>query len=115
VNHDATHLVMKRIGEKWTYDVLRQLTEEPKRFREILRGIERVQTKVLSETLVRLEHDGFVRRLVEDDRPPLVRYQLSDLGRDLLDLMDSISVWAAKNHHRIAESHRRHEEGGGHP
>lgn len=115
MHHDVTQLVMKRIGEKWSYDVLRQLIEDPKRFREILRGLDRVQTKVLSETLVRLERDGFVQRLVADDRPPLVLYQLSDMGRDLLDLMDSIALWARKNHERIEESQRRHEQDGGRP
>ncbi|MFG2049481.1 winged helix-turn-helix transcriptional regulator [Micromonospora sp. NPDC048935] len=92
---DVTNLIMKRIGERWTYRLLSALSDGELRFAELLRALAPVKAKVLSETLFRLESDGFVRRRIVDARPPQVKYQLTQLGRDMVGLMNSIARWAS--------------------
>ena len=41
-------------------------------------------------TLRELERDGFVTRTMFATIPPRVDYELTDLGRELLDLADSL-------------------------
>ena len=54
----------------------------------------RVSPKVLTQSLRTLERDGFVLRTVYDEPVRRVTYELTDLGRSLLEPMRRCE-WAA--------------------
>ncbi|MFD8534374.1 winged helix-turn-helix transcriptional regulator [Streptosporangium canum] len=53
-----------------------------------------ISTKVLTETLRRLEYNGLVSRRAYAEAPPRVEYGLTDLGHSLVPLIGAFGEWA---------------------
>ncbi|QCX81867.1 putative HTH-type transcriptional regulator YtcD [Streptomyces sp. YIM 121038] len=83
-----------RVGDKWTAMVLRCLEGGPRRFTELRVPLHWVTPKVLTETLRSMERNGFLSRTVHDENPPRVEYELTALGRSLLEPLDVACDWA---------------------
>lgn len=102
--------ILSRIGDKWSLLVIRQLGGGPMRFSEIKRSLGSISQKMLTATLRGLERDGFVTRTVFPTVPPRVDYELTSLGRDLLEPVKGLADWALKNAERIERSRKRFDE-----
>lgn len=89
--------VLDRVGDKWTIMVVGALSKGPTRFNALLRLIEGVSHRMLTLTLRGLEQDGLVKRTVYPTVPPKVEYELTDLGRSLIEPLDSLSLWAQEH------------------
>ena len=89
-----SRVVLHRIGARWTVFVVNALEHEPKRFVELKTHIQGVTPKVLTETLRTLERDGLVARTDYEESPPRVEYELTDLGRSLLEPLRAVRRWA---------------------
>jgi DNA-binding HxlR family transcriptional regulator len=61
-----------------------------------------VSDKMLSQTLKILVADGFVQRLVSEDPPVRVTYQLSDAGREVASRVADLVEWLEENLGAIA-------------
>ena len=81
------------IGDKWKVLILRDLMTKTLRFGELKRSIGTVSQKVLTAQLRDLEHDGLVHREVFAEVPPRVEYSLTDTGRSLEPVIDSMRIW----------------------
>lgn len=81
---------MALIGGAWTTNVVWQLSGGPRRFGELAKDIPGISPKVLTARLRELEDKGVVDRIVAPTSPPSVEYSLSDLGRELVPVIDSI-------------------------
>ena len=81
------------IGDKWKVLILRDLMNETLRFGELKRSIGKVSQKVLTSQLRDLERDGLVHREVYAEVPPRVEYSLTDTGRSLEPVIDSMRIW----------------------
>lgn len=92
--HCPTRIVLNRIADKWTVLIVGALKHKTKRFGELRREIGGVSQKMLTQTLRGLERDGIVTRTVHASVPPKVEYTLTDLGRTLISILDSISKWS---------------------
>lgn len=89
-----TTLVM--IGDKWKVLILRELVPGFKRFGEIHRSIDGVSQKVLTQKLRDMEADGLVERKVYAEIPPRVEYSLTEMGRSLKPILDSMEEWGKR-------------------
>jgi DNA-binding HxlR family transcriptional regulator len=96
--------LLARIGDKWTVLVVTTLGEGSKRFNELRREIPSVSQRMLTLTLRNLERDGLVNRTVTPTIPPRVDYELTDLGRSLLQPISAIAQWALDNVEAIHEA-----------
>ena len=83
------------IGGKWKVLILRDLMPGTKRFGELKKSVGNVSQKVLTAQLRAMEESGLVHREVYAEVPPRVEYSLTDLGRSLKPIMDSMVVWGA--------------------
>ena len=81
------------IGDKWKVLILRDLMPGTKRFGELKKSIGNVSQKVLTAQLRAMEENGFVHRQVYAEVPPRVEYSLTDLGRSLNPILDSMWAW----------------------
>jgi len=102
-----------RIGDKWTAMVVVCLEHGPRRFSEIRTPLRHVTPKVLTETLRALERDGMVTRTAYAEIPPRVEYELTPLGRSLLDLVDACRTWADKHLPALLEARSAAARNGG--
>ncbi|WP_232294979.1 helix-turn-helix domain-containing protein [Parafrankia sp. EUN1f] len=86
--------IMDRVGDRWTIAVVVALGDGARRFSELRRGVEGISQRMLTVTLRGLERDGLVRRTVHPVIPPRVDYELTTLGRTLLDSVRTLMSWA---------------------
>jgi DNA-binding HxlR family transcriptional regulator len=89
--------ILELIADKWTLLVLPALRRGPVRNGELLRLIEGVSQKMLTQTLRTLESNGLVRRMDHMEVPPRVEYELTDLGRSLADTIKKLGAWAQEH------------------
>ncbi|HET7403346.1 MAG TPA: helix-turn-helix domain-containing protein [Usitatibacter sp.] len=81
---------MALLGGAWTTNVVWQLSGGPRRFGELLADIPGISAKVLTARLRELEKKGVVTREVIASSPPSVEYALTELGAQLVPVIDSI-------------------------
>lgn len=81
------------IGNKWKVLILRDLMSGTKRFGELKKSIGTVSQKVLTAQLRDMEADGLLTRTVYPEVPPRVEYKLTDLGKSLQPVLDSLRDW----------------------
>ena len=89
--------ILARVGDKWTVLVVMLLGGGPRRFNDIKRQVDGISQRMLTLTLRMLERDGMVRRTVTPVIPPRVDYELTPLGRSLLDPVRALGEWAQAN------------------
>lgn len=93
--------VLDRIGNKWTVMVVVALAGGPQRFNAIMRSVEGVSHRMLTLTLRGLQRDGMVKRRAYATIPPKVEYELTPLGRSLIEPLRSLADWALRNRTKI--------------
>jgi DNA-binding HxlR family transcriptional regulator len=89
--------LLDRISDKWVTLVLCSLAGGPLRFSEVARRLAGVSQKMLTQTLRGLERDGLVTREVTPSVPVRVDYELTDLGRSLLPVLELMKAWAEEH------------------
>lgn len=86
------------VADKWTMLLLETLDEGGEmRFTQISRAIPGISQKMLTQTLRRMERDGFVTRTVHAVVPPRVDYRLTPLGQSLGEAFCGVWHWAEAN------------------
>src|SRR5271166_1352585 len=98
--------LLGRVGDKWTVLVVATLGDGPKRFNELRRALGSISQRMLTLTLRGLERDGLVTRTVFPTVPPRVDYELTRLGRSLLQPVSALGLWARQNRSAIADARR---------
>jgi DNA-binding HxlR family transcriptional regulator len=99
--------VLARVGDKWTVLVVNTLGRGPQRFNELRRAIGSISQRMLTLTLRALERDGLVTRTVFPTVPPRVDYELTKLGRSLLEPITALGTWAVRNRNTIETARKR--------
>ncbi len=89
--------VLARVGDKWSVLIVTRLGARPLRFNELKREIGGISQRMLTLSLRGLERDGLVTRTVFPTIPPRVDYELTALGRSLLEPVSALGAWALKN------------------
>ena len=82
------------IGRRWNGAILFVLLDGPSRFNELLARVPNLSDRLLTERLRELEAAGMVTREVQPGPPVRVVYELTDAGRALHEVIQSISTWA---------------------
>lgn len=83
-----------RIGGRWTAMIVLCLEAGPRRFGVLRRHLRPISAKVLAETLTAMERDGLLWRRPVGGPDGGVEYELTALGRTLLDVIAHVRGWA---------------------
>ncbi len=113
VRDDATcrvREILDRVGDKWTLAVVSELGRGSQRFTELRRAVPGISQRMLTATLRGLERDGLVRRTVHPVVPPRVDYELTELGRTLLDTAWALMSWALEHMDQIDDARQQYDE-----
>ena len=81
------------IGSKWKLLIIKLLIVKPYRFNELMRTLDGISQKVLTDSLRSMEDDGIITRTVFAEVPPRVEYALSKLGNSLKPLINDMAKW----------------------
>ena len=79
------------IGGKWKLLILRNLKSRPWRFNELQRDLDGISQKVLTDSLRQMIDDGLAYRHDYHEMPPRVEYVLTDLGKQMLPIIDALA------------------------
>jgi DNA-binding HxlR family transcriptional regulator len=103
----AVREVLNRVGDKWSVQIVALLGDGPMRFSELRRAIEGISQRMLTLTLRGLERDGLVTRTVFPEIPPRVDYDLTKLGKTLLEPIQGLAEWAEEYRTSIQDAREK--------
>ena len=86
-------ITLSLMADKWKFLIIRDLLTRTKRFGELQKSIGGVSQKVLTNNLRQMEKSGLINRKVYAEVPPKVEYSLTDLGKSLKPILDSMVNW----------------------
>ena len=88
------------LGKKWTMLVMRDIgILGVDRFNRLLHSIPGLTPRVLSMRLKELEKEGFIQRIKEGKKSPMVvRWILTEKGRDALPILLQFTTFGSKWH-----------------
>ncbi|GII34502.1 putative transcriptional regulator [Planotetraspora mira] len=89
-----SELMPIRVGDKWAGMIIQCLEDGPRRFSELRVPLRNITPKVLTKSLRTLERDAFIVRTIHAGPSRQVQYELTSLGRSLLELLDAARAWA---------------------
>lgn len=84
---------MELLERKWILQILHALAAGRARFCALQDSIGELNSVTLSRRLKLLEEQGIVTREVIHELPPWVEYELTEMGVDLIKVIDAIEVW----------------------
>lgn len=94
IYHCGTDVTMSFIGGKWKCVVLWYLRHGALRFSELKRLIPDITEKMLSIQLKSLQADELIERYSFGKKAPFrVQYQLTNFGKSVLPVIESITNW----------------------
>jgi DNA-binding HxlR family transcriptional regulator len=83
------------MGSKWKLIIIYWLVEEPRHFAGLRQLMPSISQKVLTEQLRELIADDIVLREETGPVPAPVIYGLTDYGRSLLPVVQTVKTWGA--------------------
>jgi DNA-binding HxlR family transcriptional regulator len=94
----GTRQALERFASKWRVLVIYALLDGPQRHAALLRRLEGITQKVLTQTLREMEADEMVeRRVLKQTAPRHVEYALTPLGKTLEEPLAAICAWALEH------------------
>lgn len=89
--------VIDRVAGKWSILIIIAVADAPARFTELERAIDGISRRMLTLTLRNLERDGLLTRTVYATVPPKVDYRLTEMARELLVALQTLTAWAERH------------------
>ncbi len=94
---------LKLIGGKWKIPIIHHLSKKKLRFGQIKKVLNQITQQMLSKQLKEMEVDGLIIRKVYSVVPPKVEYSLTDFGKSVLPILDSLYSWSVKKNKVISK------------
>lgn len=92
------------IGGRWKISILSFLLNDKKlRYSELKKRLVGISERMMISKLKELELDGLVNRIVHQQVPPKVEYELTELGHSLKDILVLMDKWGENNMMKIDE------------
>ncbi|MEC0176781.1 MULTISPECIES: helix-turn-helix domain-containing protein [Paenibacillus] len=101
--------VLDIISNKWSALVIYAMEDGKIRYGEMLRRVEGISKKMLTQTVRKLERDGVVQRHITPTVPLSVEYSLTTLGETLLQPMKELRQWGRENYTQVVEARVKYD------
>ena len=97
----AVYDTMDVLNGKWKISIISSICYyNQRRFSNILNDVPGISNKMLSKELKDLETNLLIKRIVLDTQPVTVKYQLTEYGLTLQNIIKSLADWG-KQHRKI--------------
>ena len=89
---------MSKIDGRWKINIIAFLLNNKKlRYSELKNRLEGISERMLIAKLKELEQDGLINRIVHQQIPPKVEYELTALAYSLKDILLLMDQWGEEN------------------
>ncbi|ARB91473.1 winged helix-turn-helix transcriptional regulator [Legionella longbeachae] len=105
-----SHNVLEGISDKWSILIINLLLKQTYRFGELKREVSGISSKMLAQTLNKLERFGFINRESFPVLPMKVEYSLTTLGNELGNILNLLTTWTEKNMDAIMAAEKNFED-----
>jgi DNA-binding HxlR family transcriptional regulator len=95
------------LGGKWKLMILRFLTNRTQQvihFKKMQREIDGISAKMLSKELKELEINLLITRTEQDTKPATVAYAITEYGKSVLPVTETLVNWGLAHREKIIES-----------
>lgn len=106
----AARSFLDQIANKWSVMILIILEERPTRFNEMMRRMEGITHKALTQALRRLERNGLIARQVLSTSPVAVEYSITELGRTLQKPFAAVYEWSIAHLDQIETARKYYDQ-----
>ncbi len=89
--------LLSKVSGKWSMLIIDALNDNNFRNGELMRVIEGISQKMLTQTLRELEEIQLVKRHDMQTIPPHVEYELTELGKSLHEKICAMDRWIEEN------------------
>ena len=93
--HCPVRRTAELVGYRWTTLIVRDLLSGKKRYSELLRSVSGISPRMLADRLRQLEAAGLLERTVFATIPPTTEYELTQLGRQLNQVIQAMACFGA--------------------
>jgi len=93
----AVACTLDLIGDKWSLLVIRDLLQGNVTYGALANSREGIPTNILADRLKKLEEAGLVAKSAYQEHPVRYRYELTEKGKELKDVLRAIVQWGKKN------------------
>ncbi|MCY4308744.1 MAG: helix-turn-helix domain-containing protein [Rhodobacteraceae bacterium] len=84
------------IGGRWKPILVCRLLSGRKRFGELCRLAPNATERMITLQLRELEADGIISRHVHAEVPPRVEYEVTEYGRSLQPIIETMQIWGSE-------------------
>lgn len=84
---------LRFIGKRWKPAVLWKINDGHVRFNQLKEVLPYISDKMLANTVSELEADGIIEKLVFNEVPLRVEYQLTIFGKGVLPVLEEMNKW----------------------
>ena len=92
---------LEALEGRWKLLIMLSLSLGTKRFKQISKEIHGITDKMLSKELKALEANKLVKREVYDTFPPTVEYSITEHGRSIEKVLDSLYHWGMEHRKQV--------------
>ncbi len=90
--------IQRMLGGKWKIEILYYIAfRDIHRFGALRRQLGEITESSLTKQLRELEADGFITRHDYREVPPRVEYNLTDLGKSFISVLEYMKQWGDEN------------------
>ena len=90
---------------KWKIPIIGSLLFGPKRFKD-MEALIKLTPRMLSKELQELELNGIVRRNIYETRPVRIEYELTDSGKSLEPILQTMVEWGSQHREKIMKEEK---------
>jgi DNA-binding HxlR family transcriptional regulator len=91
------------LGGKWKINIIFLLSNKTMRFGAIKNTLQGITQQMLSKQLKELERDKLIIRTVHNTVPLKVTYELTDLGKSSIPVLNSMYEWGIKQQSKLSK------------
>ncbi len=85
------------VGDKWSLLIIRDISLFGKhKNKDFQNAGEKIPTNILANRLTSLVENGLLEKRLYQNRPPRYEYHLTDAGKALVPVIQSMAIWADK-------------------